>query len=168
MKLTITFLIIFMSFVLKSQTVEFYSDEKNGSNNVIGYCQVNDFKESPFSDWFLLNFENYVPSRSVIDDIKKSFYDNMRIQIILGTWCGDSKEQVPRFFKILEKAQIPLNVVEIICVNRTKTAPGINIQNKNIEKVPTFIIFRDDVEIGRIIETPIETLEIDLYKILNK
>ena len=37
----------------------------------------------------------------------------------------------------------------------------------NIVKVPTFILYIDEEEAGRIIETPAETPEKDLFNILN-
>jgi hypothetical protein len=41
------------------------------------------------------------------------------------------------------------------------------VADLNIERVPTFIIMNEGIEIGRIIETPEETLEADLLKILQ-
>ncbi|MCU0370461.1 MAG: thioredoxin family protein [Bacteroidales bacterium] len=47
-------------------------------------------------------------------------------------------------------------------VNRDKEAGLVETINYNIQKVPTFIIYRKGREIGRIIETPYTTLEKDL------
>jgi hypothetical protein len=41
------------------------------------------------------------------------------------------------------------------------------IDDLKIEFVPTFIFFKNDVEIGRIVEAPTESLEIDMVKILT-
>ena len=38
----------------------------------------------------------------------------------------------------------------------------------NIERVPTFIIYRGEKEIGRIVETPKKSLERDLWNIVKK
>ena len=37
----------------------------------------------------------------------------------------------------------------------------------NIEKVPTFIFYKNGIEIGRIIESPEKSIEKDFLKILN-
>jgi uncharacterized protein (DUF1015 family) len=49
-------------------------------------------------------------------------------------------------------------------VDRTKTVEKMELE---IEKVPTFIVYRNGEEIGRIIETPIKSMEEDLYEILK-
>lgn len=45
----------------------------------------------------------------------------------------------------------------MICVDKQKLAAGIDLTMYNIVKVPTFIIYIDEEEAGRIIETPAET-----------
>ncbi len=88
--------------------------------------------------------------------------------IVLGTWCGDSKEKVPRFLKILDLLGTTFDDLKLIAVDREKTAPDMDVKGKYlIEKVPTFIFYKGDVEIGRITETPKVALEKDLFFILN-
>ena len=38
---------------------------------------------------------------------------------------------------------------------------------KNITNTPTIIFYKDSLEINRIVEFPVETLERDIYKIIN-
>jgi len=45
--------------------------------------------------------------------------------------------------------------------------PGMDISALKIERVPTFIVYDGIKELGRIIETPAETLEEDLLMILS-
>ena len=46
-----------------------------------------------------------------------------------------------------------------------KQSPGRSELNFGIERVPTFVFLRDGVEIGRITETPTNTLEEDVAHI---
>ncbi|MDP3685076.1 MAG: thioredoxin, partial [Ignavibacteria bacterium] len=62
----------------------------------------------------------------------------------------------------------PSAKVKLIMVDRKKDAAGIDISPFNIELVPTMIFYNDGLEVGRIIETPKETLEKDLSAILTK
>lgn len=86
----------------------------------------------------------------------------------MGSWCSDSQREVPRFYRIMDDAGITNDKIELISVNREKKVPGMDINNLRIERVPTFIIYDGIKELGRIIETPAETLEKDLLRILAK
>jgi len=92
---------------------------------------------------------------------------DIRIKIVMGTWCGDSKDQVPRFFKVLDKLQYNPSDVEILSFVRKYKDKEVGAKQYNIEKIPTFIIYRNNTEIGRIIETPHLSLEKDFLEILN-
>jgi len=87
---------------------------------------------------------------------------------VLGTWCSDSQEQVPGFFKVLDKIRFDKKNVQMIAVDSAKEAGIIDLVNYNIQKVPTFIIYRKGREIGRIIEKPYMTLEKDLLMFFNE
>jgi len=49
----------------------------------------------------------------------------------------------------------------------TKKLVFFDIDNLDIKRVPTFIIYENGEEIGRIIETPKKSLEKDLEKIVK-
>jgi len=89
----------------------------------------------------------------------------------LGTWCGDSKKQVPRILKVLEQAEFPNERLEIIALDRRpgryKKSPTGEEKGLNIIKVPTLIFFKNGIEINRIVERPIASLEEDILTILN-
>jgi hypothetical protein len=73
---------------------------------------------------------------------------------------------VPRFLKILDTTDYPEENLLMIAVDSKKQASGLDITAYDIERVPTFIIYKEGKEIGRIIETPVQSLEADLQKIL--
>jgi len=93
---------------------------------------------------------------------------NFEVIIVLGIWCGDSRLQVPRFYKVLDEIGIPEDQITLISVNEMKkAAPGL-IEELEIERVPTFIIMDGNKEIGRIVESPVKTLEEDLVEIVTQ
>lgn len=92
----------------------------------------------------------------------------VKITVVMATWCGDSKEWVPRFYKIMDELKFDYKNLTLICVDRDKKAPGTNVETLNIKLVPTFIFYRKKMEIGRIIEVPVDLLEKDILKILTK
>jgi len=63
--------------------------------------------------------------------------------------------------------EFPFNNLDLICVNRSKTAEEVGVEKGYVDFVPTFIISKEGKEIGRIVEEPTESLEKDLLAILK-
>lgn len=133
----------------------------------VGKCTRVELESGEFGEHFQNEYSQYKPDIERISELKEMIGE-VDILIVLGTWCHDSQVQIPRFFKILDQLEIENLQPEIICVDRNKTAPDISVDELNIERVPTFILLKNEQEIGRIIETPEKTLESDLVKILTK
>jgi thiol-disulfide isomerase/thioredoxin len=146
---------------------KFVTDEKSGKPMLIGLCDRTAFADSNFSWWFNSEYDNYTPDSAEVLKLSKVIND-VKITIVMGTWCSDSRREVPRFFKILDKAGYNLQYLTLICVDRKKTTPTGEADKLDIKFVPTFIIYEDAEEINRIIETPKETLEKDLALIVVK
>jgi thiol-disulfide isomerase/thioredoxin len=86
----------------------------------------------------------------------------------MGTWCSDSRREVPRFLKLLDVLNFNSSAgLKIICVDDNKKGKGDEVDGLNIELVPTFILSQKGKEIGRIIESPKLTLEKDLLGIIS-
>lgn len=165
MKKKISFLII--SFFCFS--ISFANAHVNNTiprtDTIIGYFSFDVLEESPFSDWFILEYSTYQVDNVTLDSIKTDDLTELKILIVIGTWCHDSQRETPRFVKIME--HLGFNNIEAIGVNRQKHADGTEVPDLNIQYVPTIIFYKGKTEIGRIIETPIETLEKDILKIIK-
>ena len=85
----------------------------------------------------------------------------------MGSWCGDSKRETPRFYKLLDETGFNQNDFELITVDRSKKTPDNLQEGVDIIRVPTFIFYKDGEEIGRYVEYPRETLEKDILKIIT-
>jgi thiol-disulfide isomerase/thioredoxin len=110
----------------------------------------------------------YMPDSTVIDSLKLLVKDQ-KITVVLGTWCGDSKLQVPHFLKIIDELGIPEERLKFISVDGSKKAEDGILKGLNIQRVPTFIFYdKEKKEIGRIIESPENTLEEDMLQILKE
>ena len=134
---------------------------------LIGKCSREGLVSFPaFKGHYDVEYLEYGPEYKVIEELKP-LVEELKITIILGTWCGDSLREVPRFLKVLDLLEIPENDITIIAVDQSKSIPEEAINQLQIDRVPTFIIYKDGVEAGRIVETPIETFEKDLLYLLN-
>ncbi len=109
--------------------------------------------------------ENYQPDSAAIAFLQ-NFDKDVKVAVVLGTWCPDSRREVPRFLKIMETANNPHFQYELFGLDRAKKDTLGMGEKFQIEYVPTFIVLMNEEEIGRIIETPTETIEQDLVEIL--
>lgn len=142
-------------------------DEKSQMEVLIGKCDRNGLKSDLFKTYFEAEYANYTPDTSAIRSIRNIFNSKkLSITIVMGSWCGDSQEQVPRFYKILDAAGIADTSITLYCVDRSKKCDQGETNNLNITLVPTFIFYKDNIEIGRITETPVVSLEKDLLSII--
>jgi hypothetical protein len=114
-------------------------------------------------------YEGYKPDQEVLDslhDRANSLRGELEVEVILGTWCGDSRRQVPKYLKVWDLMGRNLFRSSFAGIDRTKKNPSDVVTGKDIQWVPTFIVYRNGAEMGRIIETPKLSVEEDLEAIL--
>ena len=109
----------------------------------------------------------YQTDSQTITSLKEKL-KGIKIKGFLGTWCGDSRREIPRFFKILDQAGFKFNNLELIAVNRNKKTPDNLQEGFNIIRVPTFIFYKQGKEIGRYVEYAKESLEKDMLQIISE
>ncbi|MFN8256618.1 MAG: thioredoxin family protein [Bacteroidales bacterium] len=167
----IVFLILSVSFIgcysaKKINHVKF--DKKAESKILYGYTSLDGFKLPLCADWYNFEYEGYSPDSEIIDLLSgANIVLPDKIIIVMGSWCSDSRREVPRFIKILETLKFPEKNLVIINVDTKKQAEKTEVGLLDIKKVPTFIFYKSSDEIGRVIESPAETLEKDFYRILS-
>jgi thiol-disulfide isomerase/thioredoxin len=169
-KLILILGIVMLAPLAFSQTInQTKIDEKSQMEVMTGIWSREELQASDlFKMYYDPEYKAYTPEISVLDNIKiAQAGKQITIKIVMGSWCGDSQEQVPRFLKILDVLSFPDTSVTLICVDRTKKSLNGETDNLNIQLIPTFIIYTDGKEIGRIVETPKETLEKDLLTIIK-
>lgn len=136
-----------------------------------GACSKDSLTIEPFGKWFNTNYDSYQPNGATIANLKKQNFENISIRIFFGTWCGDSKKEVPRFLKLLSAIPFPEKKIQLIAVGAgdslVKQSPQHEEAGLGIFRVPTFIIYKNGVEISRINEFPAFSLEKDLLGILT-
>jgi len=135
---------------------------------LLGYFPFGQMTRPPHSDWYLKGFDTYQPNAVSLEKLMKISKDGLLIKIVMGSWCPDSRREVPRFMRVLEHWQFPIANVTFIGVDDAKLSPVGEYINLNIERVPTFIIYENNFEVGRIIENPKTSLEQDIVNILTK
>lgn len=133
-----------------------------------GIINEEDLKSGILKIWFMPGYEAYNPDQIIVDKIDKNI-DEYSIKVFMGTWCSDSRREIPKFYKLLDRIDYNQNQLEVITTNRNKTTKQGYEKDYHIEYVPTIIFFdKNGEEVNRFVEFPQESLEEDILKIVTK
>ena len=145
-----------------------YEDDK-GLAHLIGPSTRSALAQEPYNEWYSKYYDAYEPDQAIIEKVNLD-NDEYRILVFMGTWCGDSKRQVPKFYKVMDQLGFPEKNIELVNVYREldqyKMSPGGEEVGLNIHRVPTFIFYKNDQEVGRIVESPITSMTTDVSQTL--
>lgn len=171
MKKPITLILFLYVTAMLSQEINVVTKNKKGKPVVLGKTNRDVFKNDAFKKWFEKNYNNYLTNDNVIRTLKSDLKKHT-IKVFYGTWCGDSRKEIPRFYKVIDKAGYDEKNIQFIALDsKTKTykqAPNREEKGLNIHRVPAFIFYKNGKEVNRIVEHPKETFERDILKIVSE
>jgi thiol-disulfide isomerase/thioredoxin len=153
----------FIVLVIFFSCYHFTQAQMNDTTLLIGKTDQESLKQY---SWFNTEYDQYIPVQSVVDSLLK-FAPNLKIMTVLGTWCSDSHELVPAFYKVASLLKLSPQQIEMIAVDRKKNCPAPDIRSLNIEYVPTFFVFYKGELKGKIVETVEKTIEQDMLQLLQ-
>ncbi|MGB3605893.1 MAG: thioredoxin family protein [Psychroserpens sp.] len=170
MKKYIICIVAFMlTIATTAQTINTEISEEGRAPFLLGKINKNGLITENYSAWFSKNYDDYTLDTNTINAIKSTL-KNYTITIFMGTWCGDSKQEVPRFYKVLEACDFPEEQLTVIAVSRAqnmyKQSPQHEEKGLNIHRVPTFIFYKNGKEVNRIVEHPVDSFEKDIEHII--
>lgn len=140
---------------------------KTQKDMLLGNFQKNELQQAPFSDWFNPRYEEYTPNTDAMNTITENIGD-YKIKLFMGTWCGDSKRETPKFLKILDKADYNYDNLELVAVDYSKKTPSNIEDGLDVKRVPTIIFYKDGKEVNRFVEySRGESIEEDIAKIVS-
>jgi tetratricopeptide (TPR) repeat protein len=136
-----------------------------------GKCSLDDFRKAPYSEWYAKNYAEYEPNPAIVGQLKTFNWKDYSVTVFLGTWCGDSRREVPRFVKVLDAVGFPPEAITFIAISAEdsvyKQSAAREERGRHIYRAPTFILSKKGREVNRIVETPAVSLERDLLAILQ-
>lgn len=122
--------------------------------------------------WFTKDYAAYSPGAinlNKLRDVRK----HLSFVVYAGSWCDDTHMWLPKFYKTVERAGVKKKNIQLFGVDRDKKTVG-NEKDKTgpekilqVERVPTFIVYYKDKEIGRIVESVRENMETDMVRIIE-
>ncbi|MEO6315321.1 MAG: hypothetical protein ABIU63_18520 [Chitinophagaceae bacterium] len=141
-----------------------------GNPVLLGIHTAKDLQQAPYNEWFNKNKDLYKIDSATADKFKLLVKDK-KFEIFMGTWCGDSKREIPRIFKLLEYSGVRASQLTMVMLDNRdsvyKQSPGHEEKDKAIHRVPTLIVYDGKKEMNRIVEVPVISLERDLLLILT-
>ena len=141
-------------------------DKQSKTKILVGFSNRGGLQQDPFSVWFNKEYGAYALNKEAVQVIKNDS-ENLSIMLFMGTWCRDSRREVPRIYRVLDAADFDESRLTLINVDREKNSPDGEETGLNIHHVPTLILYKNGSEIGRVIESPIQSLEEDMAAIIN-
>ena len=101
--------------------------------------------------WFKENMRYGQADPAAVESFKNN-KNKFSLIVFGGTWCHDTQNLLPGFYRLVDKSGYPENKITLIGVDRAKTTLN-NLHTKyNITRVPTFIVMHDGKEVGRVVE----------------
>lgn len=141
--------LIISSFVACAQHEE--TIDVDGTKIIKGFFSKEQLMTDSAFLWYRENKQGFVPDSSAV----RAFKENKEQVYILafgGTWCGDTKGLLPQFYALTEAAGFPEDHITLIGVDRSKKTLHNLTETFNVTNVPTFIVYKNGVEIGRVVE----------------
>lgn len=136
-----------------------------------GVITKDSLQKEPYAKWFVNNYKGYAPDSNIINNFQKQNLKGITIKAFFGSWCGDSKRELPRFLKLLSAISFPEKNVQLIGLGSSdslyKQSPTQEEAGLGIYRVPTFIFYKNGIEINRINEFPVSSLEKDMFSIVS-
>ena len=131
MKNKLIILILFLFITTLHCAREQSSDE---TDNLIGFISDKVLFEE-FPSWE----ENKITYQPNITEVEKisSLAVPVEVIVFIGTWCPDSKREVPKFLKIMELANNSLITTQIYGIDEEKADEQGLVEKYDIQYVPT-------------------------------
>jgi thiol-disulfide isomerase/thioredoxin len=142
-------------------------DNETGATIFKGQLTMEDLQGEPSFTWLKRGETAYKPDSNAIKFLRKELPGHT-IVVIMGTWCDDSQNLLPKLSKALEAARFPNKQLVMYGVDRSKQTGGIESKIYDVKRVPTIIVFKGNLEKGRIVESVKRDIETDLVQILQK
>ena len=169
-KVFIIISLVFISNLTFGQGVSSYKD-KSGDIHLLGEINIEQLQnDTAYQKWFNSGYEEFSIANQEpmwINQLK-----DVEVEIYLGTWCGDSKNWVPKYIKMWDQLGLDRKDLKLVALydmiegeSKYKQGPNREEKGKNIHRVPTFIFTKNGTEIGRIVESPANEFETDLAQI---
>ena len=126
----------------------------NGRTFLYGEINREGLTKGQYNTWFSHGYNKYQFNQRQIDRIKPAHLNGITVKLLMSTWCGDSKRNVPVFFKFMDEIDLKDDQLQAWALDLRKSGPNQEQVRYKVSRVPTIIFYRNGTEIGRFVERP--------------
>lgn len=134
--------------VIKTYTVSY---DKSNQKVLTGLITRADIQSDTSFPWFSKNMQYGTADPDAVKTFREKA-GSFEIVIFCGTWCEDSQNLLPQFYRLVDKSAFPDSSITLIGTDRNKETMYNLHKVFNVKNVPTFIIMKNGKEAGRMIE----------------
>lgn len=138
---------------------------------LLGQVTTQQLGEEPFSEWYQQSYVEYQPNPEILERLRQVDTEGLEIAAFFGTWCGDSRREIPRLTKTLDMMGFPAGRVTLVAVDNdeaaVKQSPDGEHEGVEIYRVPVIVISREGRELARFVEHAALSMERDLLAMLT-
>lgn len=163
--LTLLLLVAALSVSACRSSYQVTNDAAGGDKKVVtGTLSWQEWKSA--ANWQSYDAPDYAPDTATVKTlVPPASAGDVRYTVIGGAWCGDSKSEMPKVYKLFAALGVPPEKITLIGVDRQKKEPSGNAGKFSVQRVPTLVVMKGGGELGRIVEFPKESWEKDLLKL---
>ena len=147
--LTFSFFLVFAAVVAAQDTQ--VTTESNGTKIIKGFFTKKDIVTDSAFAWYAENLQGYKPDQNALQALRAN-KDSINIITFGGTWCGDTKNILPKFIALTDAAGLSQDRITHIGVDRNKKTIQHLAEAFNVINVPTIIVMKNGKEVGRVVE----------------
>ncbi len=156
-------------FALLASSVSYAADSRPELTGILTRAQV----EEPRYPWMDQGLEKHRSKYKKRPITLRQIARNLpgtEVEIYFGSWCSDSHDHVPPFLALMDEvksltATEPASV-KFIALDKKKSHRDFK-NDRNIDRLPTFVFLRNGAEIGRIVESPKKSIAEDTLQIIT-
>lgn len=148
-KIAVAALALFTSFAVFAQTE--VTVEAGGTKIIKGFMSRQELATDSSFKWFAENQKGYTPDQNALNVLKAN-KDSINFVVFGGTWCGDTKYILPKFFSLADAAGFSPDRITMVGVDRNKKTIQHLTEAFGVVNVPTIIVMKNGKEVGRVVE----------------
>lgn len=124
----------------------------DGNTKILkGLLNRDDIEKDTTFNWFKQNYNLGMANMPAITAFQRNA-PKFQVVVFAGTWCEDTQNLLPVFYRLVDKSNYPDSNITLIGVDRKKATLNNLSSAFQIKEVPTFIIMKDGKEVGRVVE----------------
>src|SRR6476620_11575539 len=127
--------VLFLTHLSFAQSPE-VSRDASGNKVLIGFISRQQLVTDTAFTWFAQNQQGYVPEQNALQKLRAN-RDSVNIIAFGGTWCGDTKNILPKFFVLADAAGLSPDRITLLGVDRNKKTIQHLTDAFNVTRVPT-------------------------------